>query len=271
MGNPRLERRRMIYRPRHLCTIKLDPHPSQNKKSLKVLPPREHSFEFITLTVSAPSPPPDITPSLFTSIPPSAASLPKPRPDPTPVILFGFPPSHAPLILREYERYGPILEHFHSISPAPQATSPLDIQTGGNWIRITYADPVSAARAVGTNGQIFGGAYMIGVMYAPKQEVERPVTAPESVKEEEVARTPGGERKMNVVRGGERMFVNKKEGTKTAVVASESWGTWAWNQVFGGSGEKPQGQIGGVVVAGGGQSNVVVRALRGVSETVFGF
>jgi hypothetical protein len=114
---------------------------------------------------------------------------------------------------------------------------------------------------------------MIGVMYAPKQEVERPATAPEKVKEEEVARTPGGERKMNVVRGGERMFVNKKEGTRTRtpVVVNESWGTWAWNQLFGGEGNKPQGQIGGVVVAGGGQSNVVVRALRGVSETVFGF
>ena len=111
---------------------------------------------------------------------------------------------------------------------------------------------------------------MIGVIYAPKQEVERPVSAPEKVAEEEV-RTPGGERKMNGVRGGVKMFVNKKEGARTAATTSESWGTWAWNQVFGTSGEKTQGQIGEVVVAGGGQSNVIVRALRGVSETVFGF
>jgi hypothetical protein len=157
----------------------------------------------------------------------------------------------------------------------------LDIQTGGNWIRITYADPVSAARAVGTNGQIFGGAYMIGVMYAPKQEVSQPITPVQ--KEEEPAaaaaapRTPGGERKMNIVKGGESMFVNKKEGQRPGPVnggAGESWGHWAWHQVFGVEGQKQgQGEKGGqgVVIAGGGQSNVVVRALRGVSETVFGF
>ena len=216
------------------------------------------------------------------------------RPDPTPVILFGFPPSHAPLIIREYERYGPIQEHVFSASPLPQSSpesssteSTLDIQTGGNWIRITYADAVSAARAVATNGQIFGGAYMIGVMYAPKPDGSGPPeTVSPVVTEEEPSRTPGGERRMNVVRGGKSMFMNKKdvkkpgsEGGPTPV--TDQWGTWAWNQVFGAGGEQKgqQGQVvgrpgvdgGTVVAAGGGQSNVVVRALRAVSETVFGF
>jgi len=128
---------------------------------------------------------------------------------------------------------------------------------------------------------------MIGVMYAPKPDGSSPPeTASPMVKEEEPSRTPGGERKMNVVRGGESMFMNKKGVKKpgseggTAAVADE-WGSWAWNQVFGGGGEQKgqQGQVvgqpgvdgGTVVVAGGGQSNVVVRALRALSETVFGF
>ena len=82
---------------------------------------------------------------------------------------------------------------------------PPEILQGGNWIRITYADPVSAARAVATNGQIFRGAYMIGVMYAPKQEQPQPTTVKETDTRDEstTARatpsTPGGERKMNVV------------------------------------------------------------------------
>ena len=128
---------------------------------------------------------------------------------------------------------------------------------------------------------------MIGVMYGPKPDGSSPPgTETPVVKEEEPARTPGGERKMNVVRGGESMFVNKKEVQKSGsgdgrAAVAEQWGTWAWNQVFGtGSEQKEQqGQAvgqqgvdgGTVVVAGGGQSNVVVRALRGLSEAVFGF
>ena len=126
-------------------------------------------FSIMNILTLAPSPPPDITPSLFGSASPSS---PPKRSDPTPVIIFGFPPSHSLLIIREYERYGPILEHFnsaHSPISSTQHPSPHpEILQGGNWIRITYADPVSAARAVATNGQIIGGAYMIGVVYAPK-------------------------------------------------------------------------------------------------------
>ena len=74
---------------------------------------------------------------------------------------------------------------------------------------------------------------------------------------------------MNVVRGGQSMFV-KKETQKPGGGEQIGWGTWIWNNVVGE--EKKEGNAGPVVVAGGGgQSNVVVRALKGLSETVFGF
>jgi hypothetical protein len=144
---------------------------------------------------------------------------------------------------------------------------------GGNWLRITYADPVSAARAVSTNGTIIGGAYMIGVIYAPKPESA--TAAPATTGEMEVDSPPAqtrattaGERKMNVVRGGQSMFVKKE--VKTSAAEQVGWGTWVWNNVVGSVVGGGNGQGAGVV-AGGGQSNVVVRALKGLSETVFGF
>jgi hypothetical protein len=227
--------------------------------------------------MTAPSPPPDITPSLFSSAP---LSSPQKRSDPTPVILFGFPPSHSLLIIREYERHGPILEHFsstHPQLPSSGPSPPQEIVQGGNWLRITYADPVSAARAISTNGTIMGGAYMIGVIYAPKPESTTPQPTTTAVAGEMEVDSPptqtrtAGERKMNVVRGGQSMFVKKE--VKTSAGEQVGWGTWAWNNILGSvlsGGATSSGQT-GHVVAGGGQSNVVVRALKGLSETVFGF
>jgi hypothetical protein len=122
-----------------------------------------------------------------------------------------------------------------------------------------------------------GGAYMIGVIYAPKPESTTPQpTTTAAGGEMEVDSPPtqartAGERKMNVVRGGQSMFVKKE--VKTSAGEQVGWGTWAWNNVLGSvmsGGAASSGQAGGVV-AGGGQSNVVVRALKGLSETVFGF
>jgi hypothetical protein len=115
---------------------------------------------------------------------------------------------------------------------------------------------------------------MIGVVYAPKPEPTTPQPTA-AAGEMEVDSPPtqtrtAGERKMNVVRGGQSMFVKKE--VKTSAGEQVGWGTWVWNNVVesvvtsGATG----GQSGGVV-AGGGQSNVVVRALKGLSETVFGF
>jgi hypothetical protein len=185
--------------------------------------------------------------------------------DPTPVILFGFPSSYSLIIIREYERYGPILEHFssaHATLPSNVPTPPREIVHGGNWVRITYADAVSAARAIGTNGQVIGGVYMIGVIYAPKTAADTPTTEEvEPRREEEPVTRSGttGERKMNIVQGG-NMFV--KQGQQKQM----GWVTWAWNSVFG-TGEK-KGEV-EVVVSG--QASPVVTVIKGLSETIFGF
>lgn len=104
---------------------------------------------------------------------------------------------------------------------------------------------------------------MIGVMYAPKPEQQEEEEPPS--RQESSARPSAGEKKMNVIRGGQSMFM-KKEGKEQV-----GWGTWLYNQVVGK--EKKQesmpGQVGSV--GGGGEANVVVRALKGLSETVFGF
>ena len=67
------------------------------------------------------------------------------------------------------------------------------------------------------------------------------------------------------------MFV-KKEMQKPSGGEQIGWGTWIWNNVVGSEHKKAGSNNGAVVVAGGGgQSNIVVRGLKGLSETVFGF
>ena len=82
---------------------------------------------------------------------------------------------------------------------------------------------------------------------------------------------------MNVVRGGQSMFAKKDLKKPTEQV---SWGTWVWNNIVGeptkennsnNSSNSATGSNAGGIIVGGGQSNVVVRALKGVSETIFGF
>ena len=129
---------------------------------------------------------------------------------------------------------------------------------------------------------------MIGVIYAPKSPDQAPSTATASQpaeKEVDVDRapaTPSGERKMNVVRGGQSMFARKETAKPAASMTTAGdvgWGTWAWHQIVGsdaqdkkpGTGTLAVVSSGGVVAGGGGQSNVVVKALKGLSETIFGF
>ena len=73
---------------------------------------------------------------------------------------------------------------------------------------------------------------------------------------------------MNVVRGGQSMFM--KKDLQKPVGQQIGWGTWVWNNVVGEKENSNAGSNSGVVI-GGGQSNIVVRALKGLSETVFGF
>jgi len=115
---------------------------------------------------------------------------------------------------------------------------------------------------------------MIGVIYAPKtDQQQQPVEPKEPENVERTPATPSGERKMNVVRGGQSMFA-RKEPPKPATTQDVGWGTWVWNHIVGGQEKDVGGTMvvpGGTVAGGGEQSNVVVRALKGLSETVFGF
>jgi len=178
-------------------------------------------------------------------------------------------------------------------STPPSSLPPPEILLGTNWVRITYADPVSAAKAVGTNGQIIVGAYMIGVVYA-SQGSEASASSTEmdvdssstngGRRREEVSGSsangvPGkasGERKMNVITGEQNIFA-KKDMQRPGTDQHLGWGSWAWN-IVAGEGEKKENvpsvpdRVGADgVVAGGGQSSIVAKTLRGLSETIFGF
>jgi len=127
---------------------------------------------------------------------------------------------------------------------------------------------------------------MIGVVYAPKAQNQEQQAAPSGSEKDEhreetsgsgperPSRSAGGERKMNVVRGGQSMFV-KKEQPK--IGSQVGWGQWIWDNVVGGvsaavsGGPENRKEEGQNVNAGSTQSNAVVRALKGLSETVFGF
>jgi len=135
---------------------------------------------------------------------------------------------------------------------------------------------------------------MIGVVYAPKPaaaagaETQGAGKGTETVEGEGGLKgrrrdeRPQGERKMNVVKG-QSMFVRKEVRNE-----SVGWGQWVWG-VLGVDSKQPSGANagagaggagggqaslsggGGIGMVGGGQSNMVVRALKGLSETVFGF
>jgi hypothetical protein len=127
---------------------------------------------------------------------------------------------------------------------------------------------------------------MIGVIYAPKPASTSTATTEtqnggEGMELDQAGsrrreERQGGERKMNVVKG-QSMFVKKEVRNENV-----GWGQWVWNALGVdhkketlASGSVARGNLGGPSAGmgsvGGGQSNVVVRALKGLSETVFGF
>jgi len=126
---------------------------------------------------------------------------------------------------------------------------------------------------------------MIGVIYAPKPASTTTTPEAQSGNEGMDLDQPSsrrrderqGEKKMNVVKG-QSMFVKKEVRNENV-----GWGQWVWNvlgvdhkkETTPGGGAAAGGNISsssaGMGSVGGGQSNVVVRALKGLSETVFGF
>lgn len=116
------------------------------------------------------------------------------------VVIFGFPSSVTPAVVAHFSRFGTISENVDSSSRLSLMSSPnkslrappTPIQTGKNWLKITYDSPASAARAIQENGTLIAGQYVVGCI---------PLTS-HNHKEFEIAsetsmlaslRSPGGE------------------------------------------------------------------------------
>lgn len=88
------------------------------------------------------------------------------------VTVFGFPPGSAADVLQYFGKLGEIIEN----------TSPTDVfgdkpgdwsnsvECGRNWLRLTYKDRQSAVAALGQNGHIMPGQYVIGCVLADASE-----------------------------------------------------------------------------------------------------
>lgn len=103
------------------------------------------------------------------------------------VVIFGFPSSVSSTVIAHFSRFGTISENvdassriFSLMSPQKSRAArlpPTPIQTGKNWMKITYDNPGSASRAIHENGTLIAGQYVVGCI---------PVTA-QNYKEFEVA------------------------------------------------------------------------------------
>lgn len=82
------------------------------------------------------------------------------------VYVFGFPAAATDLVLDFFTQFGEIV----STTPSTE---------GGNWVTITYAQAWSAARAARKNGEILGGALMIGVKAVDEDGLRRALAGAE--------------------------------------------------------------------------------------------
>ncbi|KAG0667197.1 hypothetical protein C6P46_002609 [Rhodotorula mucilaginosa] len=82
------------------------------------------------------------------------------------VYVFGFPAAATDLVLDFFTPFGEIV----STTPSTE---------GGNWVTITYAQAWSAARAARKNGEILGGALMVGVKAVDEDGLRRALAGAE--------------------------------------------------------------------------------------------
>lgn len=116
----------------------------------------------------------------------SATTRPKAADHSLSVVIFGFPSSVTPAVVAHFSKFGNIAENVDSSNRIPIISTPTNkhfrapptpIQTGKNWLKITYDNPASATRAIQENGTIIAGQYVVGCI---------PVTA-QNYKEFEIA------------------------------------------------------------------------------------
>ncbi|KAK4051152.1 hypothetical protein OIV83_002974 [Microbotryomycetes sp. JL201] len=81
--------------------------------------------------------------------------------------VFGFPSSALDLVLEYFAQFGDVV-----------ATTPSS--EGGNWVTIVYAQAWSAFRAARKNGEVLGGALMIGVKAVDEDHLRQAVASNEN-------------------------------------------------------------------------------------------
>lgn len=84
-----------------------------------------------------------------------------------PVYIFGFPSSALEIVLEYFGQFGEIV----SSTPSTE---------GGNWVTVAYAQPWSASRAARKNGEVLGGALMVGVKAVDEEGLRRALLASEN-------------------------------------------------------------------------------------------
>ncbi|KAK9367700.1 Nup53/35/40-type RNA recognition motif-domain-containing protein [Lipomyces kononenkoae] len=87
----------------------------------------------------------------------------------TSVIVFGFPPELTHVVVDHFARFGTIMEHLSSGSLSSTGehhvgvSDGTPVETGKNWVKITYTTAVAANRALAENGRTLGSMdYVIG-------------------------------------------------------------------------------------------------------------
>lgn len=80
--------------------------------------------------------------------------------------IFGFPSSALDLVLEYFAQFGEIVSKIPSTE-------------GGNWVTVSYAQPWAATRAARKNGEVLGGALMVGVKVVDEDALRRAMIAAE--------------------------------------------------------------------------------------------
>lgn len=89
----------------------------------------------------------------------------------TAILVFGFPAGMAMSVVQHFSQFGVILENTSGTSgtssgPNTSASHPPAIECGRNWLRLRYRDRAAAERAVGENGRMLPGEFVVGAVLA---------------------------------------------------------------------------------------------------------
>ncbi|PRT52816.1 Nucleoporin nup40 [Wickerhamiella sorbophila] len=85
----------------------------------------------------------------------------------TAVLVFGFPAGMTMAVIQHFSQFGTIIENSSNVvSASPNTSTPPAIECGRNWLRLRYKDRQAAERAVGENGRMLPGEFVVGAVLA---------------------------------------------------------------------------------------------------------